>query len=120
MPIALARRDFLRLLAIGLVAPTTPTPAPTPPRAPSPTSTPVATLWLQALRPLTLWSGPDSLAEPLGTAARWDYFAIAHPQMGGRILVLVARSNNYAWVDALAVGPSGPPPPGWPPADLPS
>jgi hypothetical protein len=38
--------------------------------------------------------------------------------MGGRLYVLVARTNNYAWVDALSVGPSGPPPPGWPPADL--
>ncbi len=74
---------------------------------------------MQALRSLTLWSGPDDAAEPLGTAARWDYFAIARPQVGGRILVLVARSRNYAWVDALAVGPSGAPPPGWPPADLP-
>jgi lipoprotein-anchoring transpeptidase ErfK/SrfK len=33
--------------------------------------------------------------------------------------VLVARSRNYAWVDANAVGPSGPPPAGWPPPDLP-
>jgi hypothetical protein len=39
--------------------------------------------------------------------------------VGGRLYVLVARSQNYAWVEALAVGPSGPPPPGWPPADLP-
>jgi lipoprotein-anchoring transpeptidase ErfK/SrfK len=39
--------------------------------------------------------------------------------MGQRLPVLVARSGNYAWVDALSVGPSGPPPPGWPPADLP-
>jgi hypothetical protein len=81
--------------------------------------TPAGPNWLQALRPLTLWSGPDDAAEPLGTAALWDYFAIARPQAGGRILVLVARSRNYAWVDALAVGPSGPPPPGWPPTDLP-
>jgi len=68
---------------------------------------------------LTLWSGPDDAGEPLGTAARWDYFAIARPQVGGRIYVNVARTGNYAWVDALAVGPSGPPPPGWPPADSP-
>jgi hypothetical protein len=66
-----------------------------------------------------LWSGPDDNAEQLGTAALWDYFLIAKPQMGGRLYVVVARTHNYAWVDALSVGPSGPPPPGWPPANLP-
>jgi hypothetical protein len=66
-----------------------------------------------------LWSGPDDNAEQFGAAARWDYFLIVRPQMGGRLFVLVARTKNYAWVDALSVGPSGPPPSGWPPADLP-
>jgi hypothetical protein len=74
---------------------------------------------VQALRPIPLWSGPDDNADQLGTAARWDYLLITRPQVGDRLLVLVARTNNYAWVDALSVGPSGPPPPGWPPANLP-
>ena len=39
--------------------------------------------------------------------------------MGDRLFVWVARTKDYAFVDALSVGPSGPPPPGWPPADLP-
>ena len=102
----------------------TPTPLPSPSATPKPAPTPVAIAtptpaWVQALRPISLWSGPDDNAEQLGAAARWDYFLIAKPQMGGRLLVLVARSGNYAWVDALSVGPSGPPPPGWPPANLP-
>jgi hypothetical protein len=106
----------------------TPTPSPRPTLAPSPTprattaptSTPVPTpqAWVQALRPLPLWSGSDDNAEQLGAAARWDYLLITRPQVGARLYVLVARTNNYAWVDALAVGPSGPPPAGWPPADL--
>jgi L,D-transpeptidase-like protein len=70
------------------------------------------------LRPIPLWSGPDDNAEQFGTAARWDYFLIASPQLGPRLNVLVARTRNYAWIDALLVGPSGPPPPGWPPATL--
>ena len=74
---------------------------------------------MQSLRPLTLWSGPDEAAEALGTAARWDYFLMTRPQVGGRLYVLVARSRNYAWLDANAVGPSGPPPAGWPPTNLP-
>ena len=69
---------------------------------------------MQALRPVPLWSGPDEFAEQFGVAARWDYFLIARPQSGDRLFVLVARTNNYAYVDALSVGPSGPPPPGWP------
>jgi L,D-transpeptidase catalytic domain len=113
-------------------APATPTPArsptpaasptprllPSPTIAPSPTAAP-AQAWVQALRPISLWSGPDDNAEQLGTAARWDYFLIVQPQMGDRLLVQVARSRSVAWVDALSVGPSGPPPPGWPPADMP-
>src|SRR5262245_36264743 len=73
--------------------PSSPTPRATqPPVRPSPTPSPVvqtspAPAWLQALRPLTLWSGPDDAGEPLGTAARWDYFTIARPQVGGRIYV---------------------------------
>src|ERR1700716_51637 len=95
-----------------------PTPRPSPTAVPTvvPTAVPVAPAWVQALRPLPLWSGADDNAEQLGAAARWDYFMIASPQMGSRLQVLVARTRNYAWVDALLVGPSGPPPPGWPPA----
>ena len=60
----------------------------------------------QALRPLPLWSGPDDNAEQFGVAARCDYFMIVRPQAGQRLQVLVARTSNYAWVDALSVGPS--------------
>lgn len=74
---------------------------------------------MQALLPVPLWSGPDDNADQLGTAARWDYFLIAAPQNGTRLYVMVARTGNYAYVDALSVGPSGPPPAGWPPADSP-
>ncbi len=136
---ALSRRTFLRHISLGLAgalalglpttaaaAPTTPTPnTPTPLPVPSPTPrpsptavptpVPVAPAWVQALRPIPLWSGPDDNAEQFGAAARWDYFMIASPQLGNRLQVLVARSKNYAWVDALLVGPSGRPPPGWPP-----
>jgi hypothetical protein len=140
-PAMLRRRDFLPLLTTsGLVClsaagvpasralAATPTPSPaatpkpvaTPTPAPSPTAspTPVPQAWVQALRPLPLWSGPNDTAEQFGYAARWDYFLIVRPQMGQRLYVQVARTKNYAWVDALSVGPSGPPPPGWPPADL--
>jgi lipoprotein-anchoring transpeptidase ErfK/SrfK len=75
--------------------------------------------WVQALTPIPLWSGPDDQALQLATATRWDYFLIVQPQTGPRLYVMVARTNDYAWVDALSVGPSGPPPPGWPPPNQP-
>lgn len=106
----------------------TPTPTPVPPTPTplpaSPTPLPVATplprpepLWVQSLRPIALWSGSDEEAVRLGTAARWDYFQIVQPPQGARMFVYVARTKNYAWVDTLSVGPSGPPPEGWPPKD---
>jgi L,D-transpeptidase-like protein len=113
-----------RVLAAGTPTPTAPsrtaTPRPTASPTPAPTAspTPLPQAWVQALRPLPLWSGPDDNAQQFGYAARWDYFLIVRPQVGQRLSVLVARTGNYAWVDALSVGPSGPPPPGWPPADL--
>ncbi|HEX8968317.1 MAG TPA: L,D-transpeptidase [Chloroflexota bacterium] len=137
------RRDLLRyisltsgvlgLAALEVAAPTlaaaaaptpTPTPSPSPRPTPSPTPSPTATpvpvapAWVQTLRAVPLWSGPDANAVQFGVAARWDYLLIARPQSGDRLFVLVARTGNYAWVDALSVGPSGPPPPGWPPSDL--
>ena len=78
-------------------------------RTPTATPPPAPQAWVQALRPLPLWSGPDDNAEQLGTAARWDYFLIADPQMGGRLYVFVSATQDYAWVDALvgrAVGPA--------------
>jgi hypothetical protein len=104
----------------ALGAPGTPTPTSIPILTPSPSSAAAASAnWLQALRPIELWSGPDDQAVQLGTAARWDYFQLVRPHQGPRHQVFVARTSNYAWIDALAVGPSGPPPPGWPSADLP-
>ena len=129
--------------AVAYAADQTPTPSATPRPSPTPAASPTATAssnvtrapavavaavpppppaapaWVQALQPIALWSGPDQAADQLGIADRWDYFQIARPQHGDRLFVQAARTRGYAWVDALSVGPSGPPPPGWPPADLP-
>jgi L,D-transpeptidase catalytic domain len=87
------------------------------PATPAASPTPVAN-WVQALRPIPLFDGPDDAANQIGTAARWDYFQIKS-QAGNRLYVTVMRDGSSAYVDALAVGPSGPPPAGWPPPDLP-
>lgn len=70
--------------------------------------------WVQNFVPTELWSGPDANAISFGTAPQWDYFQVISPQPNGRLYVLVARTKNFAFIDAKAVGPSGPPPAGWP------
>lgn len=89
-----------------------PTVAPSPTVAPTTAFTP---FWVQALQPVSLWDGPDSSANLVEYAQRWDYLQVVQPQTGSRLYVLIARDGNNAWVDALSVGPSGPPPAGWPP-----
>lgn len=101
------------------VAPTSgptaaPTAAPTLPPAPTPTPLP----WVQALKPLEIWGDARPESEALEYAARWDYFEVLRPQQGPRLYVRVARTRSEGWVDALSVGPSGPPPAGWPPTNL--
>lgn len=70
--------------------------------------------WVQNFVPTELWSGPDANAISFGTAPQWDYFQVVSPQPNGRLYVFVARTKNFAFIDAKAVGPSGPPPAGWP------
>src|SRR5436305_1598163 len=114
-------------VALAQVAQTAPPPGSAPPPSQTPVPAlspqPAATLtpappavtataapapqWLEAVVPLVLWSGPDDAAVQLGVAAQGDYFQLARPQSGPRLYVLVARTKNYAWLDALSVGPSG-------------
>src|SRR5215208_4575906 len=94
-----ARALLLMLIGVAGLGPATPT---------------SAAEWVQNFAPTQLWSGRDSSAVSFGSAPQWDYFQIAAPQMGGRFYVLVARTGNYAFVDATILGPSGPPPAGWP------
>jgi hypothetical protein len=94
-----ARALLLLLVAVAGLGPPTPT---------------SAAEWVQNFAPTELWSGPDTSAISFGSAPQWDYFQVLAPQMGGRFYVLVARTGNYAFVDATSIGPSGPPPVGWP------
>ncbi len=67
--------------------------------------------WVQAFRPVQLWSGPGPDAISFGTAEQWRYFRVEAGPQNGRYYVYVPHTRNYAYVDADAVGPSGPPPP---------
>lgn len=67
--------------------------------------------WVQSFAATTTeWSGPDDRASPFGTRAQWSYFLVVAKQDGPRLLVYDPTTSNYAWIDASAVGPSGPPP----------
>jgi LPXTG-site transpeptidase (sortase) family protein len=67
--------------------------------------------WVQAFRPVQLWSSPGPDAISFGTAEQWRYFRIEAGPQNGRLYVYVPHTRNYAYVEADAVGPSGPPPP---------
>jgi lipoprotein-anchoring transpeptidase ErfK/SrfK len=66
--------------------------------------------WVQSHLPATLWSGPQFDAVMFGKERKFSYFRVHGPQEGGRIYVFNPRTENFAWVDAHAVGPSTPPP----------
>ncbi len=65
--------------------------------------------WVQSLQETQLWSGPDSKAISFGTVPKGRSFLVVTTQNGPRLYVLDPGSNNYAYIDAAAVVPSGPP-----------
>ncbi len=68
--------------------------------------------WVESFVPgATLWSGSDSKAVAFGARPQWSYFLVVAEQRGPRLEVWDPSTKDYAWVDAAAVGPSGPPAP---------
>jgi hypothetical protein len=70
--------------------------------------------WVQAHTETQLWSGPDEQAISFGGLAQWSYLQVVAPQSGPRLHVFNPSTDNYAYVDAAAVGPSSAPPPSTP------
>ncbi len=66
--------------------------------------------WVQNFRTATLWSGPNDSAASFGSAPQWSYLEVVAAQSGPRLYVYVPWTENYAYVDADTVGPSGTPP----------
>jgi hypothetical protein len=115
----------------GVTAIPTPAPTPVPTPPPVPTGVPVpeepgepveqATeppppapptfrpWWVAVHRPTELWSGPDGNARSFGPAPRGTHYLVMEPQNGPRLHVLNPETKNYAYIDATAVGPAGPP-----------
>ncbi len=66
--------------------------------------------WVQSFEVTHLWSGPTDPAVDYGEIPQWTYLLVVAPQTGPRLFVYVPWTQNYAYVDARSVGPSGPPP----------
>jgi hypothetical protein len=67
--------------------------------------------WVQNHMETELWSGKIEGAESFGRVTQWNYFQVVAPQGNdSRLYILNPKTNNYAYIDAVAVGPSGPPP----------
>jgi hypothetical protein len=75
----------------------------------TPAASGFAPVWVETDRPVTLWSGTDDHAVALGTLPRWSALLVARPQAGPWLYVYNPQTRNYAYVEAAAVGPAGPP-----------
>jgi hypothetical protein len=59
---------------------------------------------------LRIWSGPYEGATDFGPAGPLlTTYTVVAPQVGGRIYVLNEATNNFGWIDASGVAPTGPP-----------
>jgi hypothetical protein len=65
--------------------------------------------WVENFKPTPIWSGPNAAAVSFGVQGLDTHFLVVLPQYGPRLYVYVPSTHNYGWVDANAVGPSGPP-----------
>jgi hypothetical protein len=115
----------LSVLALAVfllwVPPVSAAPKPPPKPTPQPTSTPGASpttsdssqaggaVWVQNFDVTELWSGPNAGAVSFGWLRKFSYLRVERWE-GDRLYVFNPRSNNFAYVDGSAVGPSGPPP----------
>ena len=74
---------------------------------------PFARFWVETTQAATLWDDPDRHADALAALAQWTYLHVTGPAMAGRLPVTEPLSRRQGYVDATAVGPSGPPPAGY-------
>jgi hypothetical protein len=98
-------------LSVSGIAPTlASTPAAgTPPPVGAPASAGFQPFWVENFVATPIWSGTDAAAVNFGPQAQFSSFLVVKPQSGSRLYVLNPRTNNFGYIDADAVGPSGPP-----------
>lgn len=66
--------------------------------------------WVQSHLPTDLWSAAGPGAISFGRVRPFSYFRVHGEQVGDRLYVYNPRTQNFAYVDAKAVGPSAAPP----------
>jgi hypothetical protein len=99
--VPLTRRRFLALAGLALAA------------APL-TAAPVLAdeAWVQNFQDARLWSAPKG-GKSVERAPQWSFFRVLGPQEEQRIPVEHPLTRQKVWIDAVLVGPSGPPPTTW-------
>ena len=70
----------------------------------APAATDDGPAWVATVRATDLWSDSDG-GGSFGPVPQGSYFQLTGQDATGRIYVLNPRTQNYAWVDAEAVGP---------------
>lgn len=95
----------------GYVAAAAVGPAGAPPAGytPPPAVPPFSPFWVETTRQTKLVSGATDPVVSFGTLAQWSPLLVLAPQSGVRLYVRNPATGGAAFVDALAVGPSGPP-----------
>lgn len=93
--------SFAAAAATGVPAPASP--------APASAAAGFQPFWVENFVTTPIWSGPDAAAINFGNQPQFSSFLVVLPQAGSRLYVFNPRSGNFGYVDAAAVGPSGPP-----------
>jgi len=97
---------------LAVVAQATPTPRPAPTPVPEEAPEPFEPFWVRNHRITELWSGASSGPDTVSfgtTSGQFCAFLVVLPPEGDRLYVLNPYSQDFLWIDAAAVGPSGPP-----------
>lgn len=86
-----------------------PSPSPSGPPAASGGAPAFQPFWVENFKRTPLWSGPDASARSFGVQPQFSSFLVVARQTSSRLYVYNPKTRNYAYIDASAVGPSGPP-----------
>jgi hypothetical protein len=97
---------------VAAPAPVTPTLRPALTTLPEAAPEPFEPFWIQNYRITDLWSGASSGPDTVSfgaTSGQFCSFLVVIPPEGDRLYVFNPYTQDYFWIDAADVGPSGPP-----------
>ncbi|MGI8915137.1 MAG: N-acetylmuramoyl-L-alanine amidase [Chloroflexota bacterium] len=82
---------------------------PPPDYRPPSVAPPFKPFWVESIQQTALRSGPADPSVTFSILPQWSSLQVMAPQNGSRLYVRNPASGGVAYVDATAVGPSGPP-----------